>query len=345
MSPDEIRRAIDRFLGTEVAEGHFPGAAYRLVRAEGVVAEGQLGLRRVVPEPELLLPGAVFDVASLTKPLITATVAMRLVEMGRLSLEQTLDRLVPEAPWGKQICIEDLLLHTSGLPAWRPLHEAGDPWRALLEVPLEREPGTSPVYSCLGFILLGRALEALTGQTLRHLGQDLVIRPLGLRRSRFSGDSTDAVPTELSVSAGTVHDDNARSLGGVPGNSGLFASCEDVGLYASAFLRSLAGHEGLLRPDTARQMIQPRTEGVDEARGLGWLVQAGFRTSAGEAMGPRAFGHTGFTGCSLFFDPDRGLGVVLLTNRVHPHGRPTPMFDIRRRFHDLCCALFDTLSA
>jgi CubicO group peptidase (beta-lactamase class C family) len=343
MSLEESRRPIERFLAGQVARGRFPGATYALVGPEGLLVEGRVGLMRLEPKPEALRPGAVYDVASLTKPVVTATVAMLLVERGELSLADPLRRFVPEARWEADLKIEDLLLHTTGLPAWRPLHQASDPMRALLEVPLEREPHQRALYSCLGYILLGLVLERLTGRSLRRLGRELVLEPLGMKSSGFSGEAPDAVPTEADVPAGQVHDGNARALGGVPGNAGLFSTAEDLGRYAAALLGSLQGRPGLLLPKTAQEMVRPRAEGSDEARSYGWMVQAGFGTSAGEAMGPRAFGHTGFTGCSLFFDPVRTLGAILLTNRVHPHARPTPMFEIRRRFHDLCCAAVDSL--
>jgi CubicO group peptidase (beta-lactamase class C family) len=345
MSLEEARRPIERYLAEQVARSRFPGASYRLVRADGPVLGGQVGLARRRPQPAALRPDAVYDVASLTKPVITATVALLLAERGQLDPAEPVRSSVPEAIWPGEPRIEDLLLHTSGLPAWRPLYQAADPLHALFRTPLEREPRGTAVYSCLGYVLLGLVLERRSGRSLRQLGRELVFEPLGMRRSGFSGELPDAVPTELDVPPGQVHDANARALGGMPGNAGLFSTAQDLGLYASALLASLAGRPGLLSPESARQMAQPRAEGRDEARSVGWMVQGRFRTSGGDAMGPRAFGHTGFTGCSLFFDPRREIAAILLTNRVHPREAPTPMFEIRRRFHDLCCAAADALES
>lgn len=332
---------LERFLAAMVAQGHFPGATYALARSTGSLCSGQVGMRRLQPHPEPLPPRSVYDLASLTKPVVTATVAMLLAGQGLLRLDDPLSRYVPEARWGDGVRVEDLLLHTSGLPAWRPLYESLDPFGALLAEPLEREPHAKAVYSCLGYILLGTVLERVSGRGLRQLGRELVLEPLGMRGACFSGESAEAVPTEIDVPVGQVHDRNARALGGAPGNAGLFGTAEDLGLYASALLRSLRGEAGLLAPEMSREMVRPRARGADESRSWGWMVQDGFKTSAGERMGPRAFGHTGFTGCSLFFDPERDLAAILLTNRVHPRVRPTPMFDIRRQFHDLCCEVAD----
>jgi CubicO group peptidase (beta-lactamase class C family) len=364
----EARRPIERLLAAQIALGHLPGATYLLVRSDGPLLGGQLGLMRHLPAPEVLPAEAIYDVASLTKPVITATVAMLLAERGELDLGALVGRYVAAAPWGERMTVEDLLLHTSGLPAWRPLYAdpAKEPLQMLLEVPLRFKPHERAVYSCLGYVLLGHLLECAAGRSLRELGHELILGPLGMRASFFSGEPIPApvVPTEMGnvhevkmmragrgiplvraeLIEGEVHDTNAYALGGLPGNAGLFSTADDLGLYASALLRSLRGQPGLLRPETAAEMIRVRAYGSDEARSYGWLVQDRFPTSAGAAMGPRAFGHTSFTGCSLFFDPERDLAAILLTNRVHPRLRPTPMHEIRRRFHDLACAAADELA-
>jgi CubicO group peptidase (beta-lactamase class C family) len=365
----EARRTLERFLAAKVARGCFPGATYGLVQSSGPLFIEQIGLLSLEPATRVLPDGAIYDVASVTKPVITATVAMILMERGELDIKALVSEFVPEAPWGARMTLEDLLLHTSGLPAWRPLYAVPGktPIQVLFQVPLRFQPHGPAVYSCLGYILLSQVLERVTGQTLRQLARELILEPLGMRRSFFSGDAIPppVAPTEMgnahevqlmrdgargiplvrgTLIQGVVHDTNAFCMGGMPGNAGLFSTGSDLGLYASALLRSLRGEPGLFAKfDTARIMLEVRAKGTDEARSYGWMVQNGFRTSAGDRMGPAGFGHTGFTGCSLFFDPVRDLGAILLTNRVHPRIEGNPMMDIRRRFHDLCCEVVDAI--
>ncbi|MCJ2542548.1 serine hydrolase domain-containing protein [Thermostichus vulcanus] len=295
-----------------------------------------------------------FDLASLTK-LYTATACMALVETGALQLDQPVSRLLPELqgsrplhPYedplqpGKWIDLEpetgipigvdqvswrQLLTHTSGLPAWRPLFREPDAASArqmALHTFFSYRPGSRVVYSDIGFILLGLGLERLLGKSLDLILQGQVLQPLGLRHTRFyPGDPWNppvppppCAPTEWCLwrqrrLCGQVHDENAARLGGIAPHAGLFATALEVAAFGESFLRG-----SLLQPETVAEMTREQVEG----RGLGFALRSSDPLASSYPFSPAAFGHTGFTGTSLWIDPQRQLVVALLTNAVY-HGR------------------------
>ncbi len=288
---------------------------------------------------------AIFDLASLTKVLATALVAMRLVEDARLDLDWPVRRVLPE--WGRpdraSVTIRDLLSHASGLPAHRPFHlhcsGADAVVLACVETALDAPPRTRACYSDLGFIVLGRALERLAGATLDTLADHVFARVSG-DPPRFTGRWAGrvVVPTGWSdwrarELTGEVHDDTAAAMGGVAGHAGLFGSAAGVGDVARTVLRGLRRHETpLARPDIVAAFAR-RSPVPGSSRALGWDTALP-TSSCGRHLSPKAIGHTGFTGTSVWIDPVADLYVVLLTNRVAGTASADDITALRRDVHE-----------
>ena len=287
----------------------------------------------------------VFDLASLTKVLSTAALVMRQVERGALGLDDPVGDHLPQwrGPDREAVTIRDLLAHASGLPAYRPFHLAmrgRDQFEtAICETPLEYAPRSRSIYSDLGFMLLGFILEnaaPLTSQfdTLRlQMGgiQELQFLPPEIWKRRTA-------PTQLKANrggllVGEVDDDNTWALGGVAGQAGLFGTAAACGECARHILQVLDGRTGAFRLDTLETFIARRADVPDSSRALGWDTMLA-TSSCGTRMSPRAFGHTGFTGTSIWIDPDRGIYVVLLTNRVYPNPDNQAIAQVRPAVHD-----------
>jgi CubicO group peptidase (beta-lactamase class C family) len=351
---------LRRFLAARVAEGRMSGASWWVGRRGRAVSRGALGRVAVGHDAEPVAETTPYDLASLTKPLATATLLVLLEAAGRLDLDAPLGALLEEARGsaieGRSLC--SLATHTSGLPAWAPLcARAGDLAGYVREIvrhtPLAAEG--SARYSDLGYILLGTVLERLVGRDLAAAFEERVARPLGLPRLGFAvgGRSfTDAAATECGsrferglasergaghawrteIPRGQVHDSNAHALGGAAGHSGLFGTAEEVARLAGEWL----GGDVLPLDRRGRSRLleaQPRSEG----RTVG-LVTAG-RSAAGRGILPDdAPGHTGFTGTSLWCDVPSGACYVLLTNRVHPRVPPGDFQWVRRGFHRVATA-------
>jgi CubicO group peptidase (beta-lactamase class C family) len=350
--------AIDRFLADLVAREEIPGAAYAVGTRQGPVFQGTVGRLALEPREEPLPAEPVYDLASLTKPLATAALALRLTTRGRLALDAPVAEYLPawSSPDRSRITCRDLLVHRSGLPAWEPLYlrcrGPGEVVDYLARRPLETAPGTRVLYSCLGYILLGRVLEAAAGGPLDRLVNGEVLQPLGLRWTRFRPPGSwrsRIAPTERGnqrefalageegtgdpgwasgIIRGEVHDRNARFLEGIAGNAGLFGTAGEAGRLALAFLTP-----GLLEDAALREAATPHDPPESEIRTVGFQSARSPESAAGDALSPASFGHTGFTGTSVFIDPRAGRTFVLLTNRVHPVWRSAPMHPLRRAFH------------
>ncbi|MFE4678868.1 serine hydrolase domain-containing protein [Streptomyces sp. NPDC056721] len=323
--------------------GQFSGGAWSLGTAEGPEDRGWSGTRAL--DGAILDGTDLWDLASVTKPLV-GLVVMALVERGILSLDDTVGhhlaryRDSPHAP----LTVAQLLAHTSGLPGGVPLYRDHPTREALLgalgTLPRTAAPGTRVEYSSQGFMLLGLIAEQATGHGLDRLVYDFVSAPLGLTDTRFTpgpGDRLRAVATEDCpwrgrTVVGEVHDENAVVLGGVAGHAGLFSTLADMERIA----RSLLGDgPRLLAPDTLVAMTAPRTDGLNLRRALAWQGKDPVDSPVGTAFGPASYGHTGFTGTSLWIDPEAGRYAVLLTNRVHPTREDRGFAALRRAFHEV----------
>lgn len=326
------------FASLELARAVLDAATMPAVAA-AVVTRGGLAMEYVrgvanATTGETLTDAHAFDLASLTKVLVTLPEVLALVEAGRVSLNDRVRLHLPEAspmttsPALADVTLAQLLAHTSGLPAWTPLYtqpaDRATLVQRVLHTPLEAAPGERTVYSDLGFIVLGALVERVTGRSLDGLAEE---RGWVTYRPSAPTVATERCPWRGRVLQGEVHDENAFALGGVSGHAGAFGTLRGVARAARAWLTdavSPATHDLMTRPWSA--------EPGGGTRGLGWIL--GHPTcSGGELASPAAYGHTGFTGTSVWTEPTRGYAVVLLTNRVHPtrHGGDD-IIHLRRRF-------------
>jgi uncharacterized protein YbbC (DUF1343 family) len=320
---------VDRAVDEAMADRKVPGAVVVIGRHDGVLLRRAYGFREVQPDRVPMTLDTVFDLASLTKPVATATSIMVLVERGLIALGDPLAKYVPECGGdGKgAITLRHLLLHMSGLPADTPTgdfeHGRDEAIRRICAARLRAASGVKSIYSDVGFILLEEVVRRVTGKELPDFARDAVFGPLGMKDTGFvpSGDFkaraawTEEVDGEWR--AGVVHDPRAFRLGGVAGHAGLFSTGDDLARYAQAILGGgQAEGRRVLSAESVEAMITPY-DVPGGIRTLGWQVDSSWKSAA---FSPRAFGHFGFTGTAMWIDPDADLFVVVLTNRVHPDG-------------------------
>lgn len=333
--------AIDGIVDGAISSGQVPGAVVIVGRKGAIVYAKSFGDRCVDPAREPLTRDTIFDLASLTKPLATATSVMILVDRGKIRLDDTLAKLLPEFDnHGKgAITVEQLLRHRAGLIPDNTIDDYADgpesAWQRLANLDLTSVPGAKFSYSDVGFLILGRIVEKVSGMPLDEFATENIYRPLRMTDSHFPGpgevDETRqvrAAPTEKVDGAylrGVVHDPRARALGGVGGHAGLFATADDVAIFANMMLSQGKGSDGqvILKPETVDAMINPGTTPELQRRGLGWDVDTPFSAPRGKAFGPRSYGHTGFTGTSIWIDPDTETFVIILASRLYPKGSST----------------------
>jgi serine-type D-Ala-D-Ala carboxypeptidase len=367
-SPDE---EISALLAERIAAGDFPSAVYLVAERGRIVLTDALGHAVREPVERVATPDTVYDLASLTKPLMTGLLCARRIEQGELSLDDRVAKYLPEFARAdkREITVGQLLTHTSGLPAWRPLYiEAEDRagvLRAIAEQPLEHAPGTRVLYSDLGFITLGQLIERLAGAPLFEVARREIFLPLKLKRTFFNPDEalrTETAACELGnrferemcqglqvrdwanwrehILWGEVHDGNAHFLGGAAGHAGLFSTARETLRIAEQFVpRSTE----LLAPGTCALFRTNMTEGLEEARSVAWQLAATRDSTAGTALPLDSFGHLGFTGTSCWIDPVHERTFILLTNRTHARALPfVNINSVRRRFHTLAAAALES---
>lgn len=351
----------DALLRESIEKRVIPSAAYAIGEGQQTLRAEVLGYRTLFPTPVPADRETLYDLASLSKLVATTMVALRLVEDGRLLLSDPLARFFsPEelsgAPEGRAaVTLFQLMTHTSGitphLPLWTRLNspEPSAVAQIILASPAVCRPGEQVYYSCMGYILLQLILERLTGQPLDTLAQREVFLPLGMTHTGYCPTAEDLVTTELSplyedYIKGYVHDENAHFLGGVSGNAGVFAPLEDMCRFAvmCATRGELPDAPGrrFLAPATFEAAVQDYTPGLAESRGLGFQLKPPLPelSSAGDLMATGSYGHTGFTGTSLWVDANTGRWAVLLTNAVHLGRDKTDFFRVRRLFHNAVMA-------
>jgi uncharacterized protein YbbC (DUF1343 family)/CubicO group peptidase (beta-lactamase class C family) len=325
---DVVREAIDR--------GDVTGAAVAVVRGQEIVFHKAYGLRTKDPDAPMALD-TVFDLASLTKALATAPSILLLVEQKKLSLAAPVAHYLPVfgAKGKEAVTVEQLLLHTSGLRADIGVgdfsHGSDEALRRIGALALEADPGTRFEYSDLGYVVLGALVEKISGTTLDAFARANFYAPLAMRDTTFSPPpalAARAAPTAKEGDAflqGVVHDPRARALGGVAGHAGLFSTVDDVARFATMLLgKGEAGGARVLAPTTTLALTLPHAlPGDAGTRALGWDIDTRFSGVRGELKG---FGHTGFTGTSLWIDPARKVAVVVLSSALYPDGKG----DVRR---------------
>ncbi|HSD32487.1 MAG TPA: serine hydrolase domain-containing protein [Gemmatimonadales bacterium] len=360
--------AVAAYVASQV-DSAFPGAVVavgRHGRLALLAAAGHYG----TDDPRPVDPQTIYDLASLTKVIGLTTACMTLVAEGRLDLDAPVRAYVPEfrGPDKERVTIRHLLTHASGLPAWRPLfREARDRRTALALVdttPLDSVPGSHFVYSDLGAILLMQVVERITGERIDHYLTRRVFEPLGMTSTRYlpPGSWRDRLaPTEIDTAfrhrliRGEVHDENAGRMGGVSGHAGLFSTAPDLARFAAWLLDTYGREQGARSSSLTASDTHPapcsalcvssdvvvqftRRQGIPpgSTRALGWDTpsDSGY-SSAGKKLSRASFGHTGFTGTSIWMDPERDLFVILLTNRVNPTRANTKILQVRATVADL----------
>lgn len=335
---DVVQRGVD--------ERAFPAAVVEVGRGGGVLWRQAFGTLDSDSESAPTEDNTVFDLASLTKVLATTSLAMRLVERGALALDHPIRKWIRE--WRgtdrEDVTLRALLTHSSGLSAWLPFfrdHTGRQEYQhAISSLPLEYRPDTQSIYSDLGFILLGFILEDAGGRPFQSHATELLasFTPAPLMFNPPAALRPTIAPTENDAwrgrrLVGEVHDENCWALGGAAGHAGLFGTAEAVGDVARAVLGALTGRDARLASTDTVRLFVTRYSAATGSRALGWDTMLP-TSSCGTKMSPTAFGHTGFTGTSLWIDPERDLYVVFLTNRVNPSRENTAIQRIRPALHD-----------
>lgn len=339
--------SVDSFVSDHVGRT-FPAAQVEVrVRGDAIHSQAFGVLDPEAQSQNRVTAATLFDLASLSK-LFTATTMMVLVEAGLVALDQPVCALLPEFVASEHISFRNLLAHNSGLPPCLPLWKMEKPEErrsAVLHSELAYPTGSRVVYSDVGFILLGFAIEHVTGQPLNRVVYEKVTQPLGLTSLQYGPAPKElAAPTEYSDHhrrrmCGEVHDENAWSLGGIAGHAGLFGCARDIAAFGRMFLNRGAP---LLRPETVAEMTRLQSEDGAVRRGVGFALSSPDPEAASHPLSRSSFGHLGFTGTSLWMDPDRELVVACLTNRVY-YGRDNAeaMGRFRADLHRLVCRIID----
>lgn len=344
--PARLGRAVD-ILRRGIDDGAMPGAVVCALR------KGQRFLHEALGTTDGTRSATVetiYDLASITKPMATASSVLTLVEQGRLTLTATLPSLLGDAAAHLAgVTVLHLLTHTSGLPAHRPLYQSGPGLdaavSAILRLPTA-PPGTKYAYSCLGFILLGRIVQAVSGQPLDVFARENVFTPLSLSdtgyrpdpalRDRIAPTRSEEKSAETEQAdvplVGTVHDGNARGIGGVSGNAGLFGTARDVAAFGEAIRQGGACRERLFGAPTVARLFASQVTPEVGAHTLMFFAQGNGLCPAGDLLSPRAVGHSGFTGTVLTLDPESDLTVAVLTNSVFLDGGKAEWLTVRRKF-------------
>ena len=327
MSPERLE-IIDRVVREGIRAGGFPGAAVIVGRRGAAVWSKGFGSQGWGSNsPSVTTDRTIYDLASLTKVIATTTAAMILYDEGRLPLDAKIANYLTgfEGRWKNEVTVRHLLTHRGGLPAgrdlWRIAANPDEARRAVVETPLAYRPGQYFEYSDLGADLLGMVVEVIAGVSLDLFLQQRVFRPLGMYDTGFlPADSVRhrVAPTEVTPPRGyplqgQVHDENAYALGGVAGHAGLFGTADDLAIFAQMMLNGGVYNGMRIVSDSTLRLFTQRAAG---SRALGWEMAEG-RHGAGEYLSPAAYGHVGFTGTSIWIDPQRDMFVILLTNRVH----------------------------
>jgi CubicO group peptidase (beta-lactamase class C family) len=351
---------VDRLVESAIASRAFPGAVLAIGRRGELVRFRAYGRHSYDPGAPPVRTDTIYDMASLTKVVVTTTVAMMLVDDGLLSLDAPVASLVPAFRGGgkERVRVKQLLTHSGGLLWWAPLYEElrGKPayLERILEMDLDYEPGTRSQYSDLGIILLAEVFERVAGEPLEAVARRRIFEPLGMADTRYRPPvalrpriaPTERDPWRGRVLVGEVHDENAFALGGVAPHAGLFSTAGDLARFAQALLNGgeLEGRRLVSRATVER--FTHRAGVAGSTRALGWDTptngedprssvpgEPGY-SSAGSLFSPGSFGHTGFTGTSMWMDPERELLVILLTNRVHPTRENRQIGRVRSRLAD-----------
>ena len=356
MSTERLAR-LDGVLEAAIENEETPGAAVLVGRRGRVVYRKAFGRRMEVPQQEAMTLETVFDVASMTKVMATATSILILVEEGKMSLSDRVSSYLPEfAKNGKEtVTVLQLLTHFSGLRPDLDLDELWEGYETGIERALDEHlvavPGTEFIYSDINYLVLAEIVRAVSGKRLDEFSYERVFKPLGLERTRFLPPPewrSEIAPTEFregEMIRGIVHDPTAFRMEGVAGHAGLFSTIDDTAVYAQMILNR-GEYDGtrILSPLSVRRMTTPQSpSGMENLRGLGFDIDTPFSGSRGDLFPSGSFGHTGFTGTSLWIDPYTEMFVIVFTNRIHPDGEGN-VVPLRKRIASVAAAAVLDLS-
>ena len=319
--------------------GAFAGAVGLVSKGQQTILFEACGYASIFPRKVPMRRNCIFDLASVTKAIATTTAILILMERGRVSLTEKAASYLPkfagtkgdkQTNWKKELTVEQLLNHTSGLPAWSDLYRRYGNRNEIIDgmyhdIRLESRPGSRFCYSDLGFILLGTIVEEVTTKSLDSFVDKEIFKPLGMRNTMYNPLKTGRiVSTEYSnwrtrFVSGEVHDENAFAMNGVSGHAGLFSTAKDLATFSLCLLNGgTLGKTRILSEDTVNSLSRSTTQKLGGYVGLGWWVKSRATPNIGRELSRFAFGHNGFTGTSMWIDPASNLSIILLTNRVHP---------------------------
>jgi CubicO group peptidase (beta-lactamase class C family) len=340
---------VDELIDKAITEKVFPGAVILIWKDGKVIHEKSYGRHTYEDNAPKVSKRTIFDLASLTKVVATTTATMICIDNKLFSLDDEVTKFIPEFGVNNKqnIKIRNLLLHNSGLVAWKKFYGQNlDNFDILSDIynsELEYETGTKMVYSDLGVITLGKIIEKVTGLTLDKFCKQEIFTPLEMSSTFYNpNDSLKELcaPTEVdnywrnTLIQGEVHDETAAMLGGVAGHAGLFSTANDLHKFLSMIMNGgIYKNKKIINSETIKLFTQKQSE--KNSRGLGWDTKSEKGSSAGNLFSSNSFGHTGFTGTSIWADPEKNIFVVFLTNRVYPSRENTKIISFRPKLHDL----------
>ncbi len=338
----ELER-VDSIVTAAIRDSAFPGAQV-LVAGKGRVVYGKaFGHFTYHPNSPTVTLETMYDCASLTKVIATTSAMMKLYGDKKISLDDKISKFIPQFAEGKksEITIRHLLTHSSGLPPfrqlWKFVPDARFAFDSVYATNLVANPGDTTIYSDLGFITLGKVVEQLSGKSLGAFVKENFFDQLRMTRTMYKPSTelrANVAPTEVDtlwrkrLVQGIVHDENADFLGGVSGHAGLFSTASDLAAFMQMLMNG-GTHGGTRYLESSTIALFTKKQSEKSSRALGWDTKSPTGSSAGNLFSPNSFGHTGFTGTSIWADPERNLFVILLTNRVHPTRANTKIFKVR----------------
>jgi beta-glucosidase-like glycosyl hydrolase/CubicO group peptidase (beta-lactamase class C family) len=341
-------KRVDEIVLSAIRDSAFPGAQVAVAKDGILVYSKSFGTYTYDPDSREIDGSTLFDLASLTKVVATTASVMRLIDQKKLTLEDTVGKLLPLFSGGEKasVTVRQLLMHTGGLPPFRKLYDvctsAVEALDSIYATPLVAHPGDSTIYSDLGMIILGKVVEKVSGASLAEFAAREFFQPLRMNSTVFNPSraaSSYVAPTEVDtvwrkqLIQGTVHDENAALLGGVAGNAGLFSTASDLAVFMQMLLNGgTYGGVRYLADSTVQRFT--RLQDSSGVRALGWDMKSKEGSSAGDVFSMSSFGHLGFTGTSIWADPERNVFVVFLTNRIHPNRANNRISKVRPALHD-----------
>lgn len=333
--PRKWNHHLESLIGEHLNSGTFPGVEILFTVKDQLILHNAWGNIEISTHSSKLIPNTVFDVASLTKPIVTATCILILQENGLLDLEEKVVEFIPEfdSESKREVSIKNLLTHTSGLPAWANLYDGvksrEEAWKRLMDVNLESMRNQKMTYSCLGYLILGEIIQRVSDTPLSEFAQKNIFSPLNMESSCFfphrSQSTASIAPTQFcafrkKLLRGVVHDENCFIFNEEGGNAGLFSNMHDLQRFCQMIFNngSLEGTR-ILSPYSIHCMTQNHNPPLLEPRGIGWDIKHQNQNymSAGKLFPEPTFGHTGFTGTSLWFNIPHQIMIIILSNRVH----------------------------